>query len=146
VERTFEFKTGRVIVPGHSVKTLLQVDVYLRQRYFYRNDGQNGFNVHSNPFVQIESPALPAPLKFAVLGNGLHLAAAKTLLAGESGHDSRGNFGRVIITAAGIDQGFGAGTAAKMFKDDITISMFVANTIRGVHHFVVGTFTQIYGS
>lgn len=97
-----------------------------------------------NPFIQIESPAFAdvtdqtgQPL------NGV-LKAAKTLVSGERGNDNRGNFGRVILTEAGLDR-FSAGTGAELFANDFTIRVSVQNTVRGVSHFVAGTFTQIYG-
>jgi hypothetical protein len=145
-EKTFEFETGRVVIPANSVKDFLQIDVYLRQRYTYRNDGQNNFRAVTNPIVEIESAALPQPLRFAVMENGLHLRAGKFLSVGEWGTDSRGNFGRAFITAKDLDAQFGPGTARYFFKNDITISMHVANTVHGLDSYVAGTFTQIYGN
>lgn len=154
--KTIDFETGSVVVPGGSVRDLLQIDVYLRQRYFYRNDGQDRFEVVSNPIVQLESPVLDGltdpftgqPLdgviRFAVLGNGLHLAAAKSLGAGERGHDSRGNFGRAFVARKGLDALFGPDVGRRFFASDFTVRMFVNNEVQGIHHFVVGTFTQIY--
>lgn len=155
--KTIDFETGSVVVPGGSVRDLLQIDVYLRQRSFYRNDGQDRFTVSSNPFIQIESPVLDGlidlftgqPLdgvfRFAVFGNGLHLAIAKSLGPGESGLDSRGNFGRAILTREGLDARFGSGIGRRLFADDLTIRMSVDNRVQGLDHFVAGTFTQVYG-
>jgi hypothetical protein len=154
-EKTFEFETGRAVVSGGTIRSVLQIDLYLRQRYFYRNAGQNRFHVHTNPFIEIESPAfvdvtdqagqpLNGILKFAVLGNGLHLAAAKTLVSGEQGDDSRGNFGRVVLTKASLDR-FRAGTGASFFANDFTVRVSIENTVRGISHFVAGTSSQIYG-
>lgn len=127
----------------------VSLDVHLRQRYFYRNDGQGRFSVHSNPYIQIESPALEAVggvVKWSVLGNGLHLAASKSLVSGENGNDSRGNFGREFISKRELDDWLGPGTGAKFFAKDFTVRMSVRNTIRGISHLVVGTWTVLYGS
>ena len=152
--QTIDVETGSVVLRRGTVRSFLQVDVYLRQRDFYRNDGQNQFRVHSNPFIQLESPVFNGlndpstgePLngvwKFSVLGNGLHLAAAKTLEGGESGNDSRGNFGRVIITRTELDQLFGNGTGAMVFSRDLTLRVSVISTVRGLHQFVVGTLSE----
>lgn len=155
--KTINFETGSAVVPVGTIKEVLQVAVYLRQRFFYRNDGQDVFAVSSNPFVQIESPAFEnltdpftgQPLngiwRFSVFGNGLHLAAAKSLAVGEEGLDSRGNFGQVVITRTGLDERFGPGTGAKFFARRFTVRMSVNNTVRGLYQFVAGTITQLYG-
>lgn len=80
-----------------------------------------------------------------VLGNGLHLAATKTLAPGENGLDSRGNFGRAILTREGLDARLGSGIGRRLFANDLTIRMSVENRVQGLHHFVAGTFTQVYG-
>jgi len=143
--KTFEFEIGRVVIPAKSLKELLQIDLHLRQRYFYRNDGQGHFKAYSNPIVEIENAALPETFRFSFLGNGLHLAASKTLTEGEEGYDSRGNFGREIITAEYLDRVFGPSTGSNFFKNDITIRIYINNSVRGLWSFVVGAWGQIYG-
>ena len=34
---------------------------------------------------------------------------------------------------------------AALFADDVTLRMSVENEVQGLHHFVAGTFTQVYG-
>ncbi|MDE3153929.1 MAG: hypothetical protein KGN76_02450 [Acidobacteriota bacterium] len=156
--KVIEFETGSVVIPHDTVHDLLQVDVYLRQRYQYRNDGQSdGFTIISNPFIEIDSPAfdhLTDPVtgtpmngvwKSAVLGNGLFLGTTKTLAAGETGEDNRGNFGRQIITREGLDRRFGPGIGLKLFSSDFTIRMSIRSTVHGVPTLVEGTITQVYG-
>jgi hypothetical protein len=144
--REFEFEIAHTTIPGKSLRNMLQIDLHLRQRYFYRNDGQNGFRATTNPIIEIESPALPRIWRFSFLGNGLHLSARRCpLLEGENGHESRGNFGRQIITADKIDYRFGSGTSSKFFKNDIIIRIYLENTVWGIHNYVTGVFAQIYG-
>jgi hypothetical protein len=149
-EKSFEFETGSAVVKGGTLTTLLQVDVYLRQRFYYRNAGQNRFSAYTNPLVEIESPAFrdhttDSRVKWAVLGNGLHLATSKSLATGEWGSDNRGNFARELITKNQLDSWFGEGTGATFFANDFTVRMYVRNTVIGLNHFVVGTFTNLYG-
>lgn len=153
--RQIEFETGSVVIPGKTLKSFFLVDVYLRQRYFYRNDGQNFFRAHTLPVIEIESvvfndlndPATGTPLngKLRITLNGLHLDAGKTLVAGERGNDSRGNKDSILFSSELFDENFGPGTAKDLFKNDLTIRMRVENTVQGLHHFVVGTFTKVFG-
>ena len=101
------------------------MDVYLRQRYSYRNDGQNSFRVTSFPVIELASvvfnnlndPITGAPLngRWRVTLNGLFLGTNKTLAAGERGSDNRGNKDSFIFSAEFFDRNFGDGTAAELF-------------------------------
>jgi hypothetical protein len=153
--KQIDFETGSVTIPGNTVKNFLLVDVYLRQRYFYRNDGQNFFRAFTLPVIEIESvifnnlndPATGTPLngKLRITLNGLHLDAGKTLVAGERGNDSRGNKDSFLFSSEFLDGNFGPGTAKEVFKNDLTIRMRVENRVQGLHDFVAGTFTKVFG-
>ena len=153
--KQIDFETGSVTIPGKTLENFFLVDVYLRQRYFYRNDGQNFFRAFTFPVIEIESVALnnlndpvtglPLNGKLRITLNGLHLDAGKTLVAGERGNDSRGNKDSFLFSAELFDVNFGPGTAKEVFKNDLTIRLKVENTVQGLSHFVVGTFTRVFG-
>ena len=153
--KQINFETGAVTIPGKTLKHFFLLDVYLRQRYSYRNDGQNSFRATTLPVVELESvvfnnlndPATGAPLngRLKITLSGLFLGANKTLADGESGADNRGNKDSFVFSEEVFDSRFGAGTAKELFKNDLTIHMKVENTVRGVDNFVAGTFTKVYG-
>lgn len=153
--KQIDFETGSVLIPGNTLRNFLLVDVYVRQRYFYRNDGQNFFRAFTFPVIEIESvvfdnvndPATGTPLngKLRVTLNGLHLDAGKTLVAGEIGNDSRGNKDSFLFSSEFFDGNFGSGTANELFKNDLTLHIRVENRVLGLHDFVVGTFTKVFG-
>jgi hypothetical protein len=153
--KQINFETGAVVIPGKTLKRFFLLDVYLRQRFSYRNDGQNSFRVNTLPVVELESvvfnnlndPSTGTPLngKLRLTLNGLFLGANKSLGAGESGADNRGNKDSFLFPAEFFDSRFGAGTAEELFKNDLTIHMRVENTVNGVNNFVAGTFTKVYG-
>ncbi len=153
--KQIDFETGNVTIPGGTLNNFFLVDVYLRQRYFYRNDGQNFFRAFTFPVIEIESvifnnlndPATGTPLngKLKITLNGLHLDAGKTLVAGERGNDSRGNKDSFLFSSEFFDLNFGMGTAKDIFKNDLTIHIKVENSVQGLQHFVVGTFTKVLG-
>lgn len=154
-EKQIDFETGAVTIPRRTLKNFFLVDIHLRQRYFYRNDGQNSFTAFTLPVIELESvvfnnlndPATGAPLngKWRITLNGLHLAANKTLVTGEGGHDSRGNKNSFLFPRELFDGTFGDGTARELFRNDLTIHMRVENRVKGLHHFVAGTFTKVFG-
>lgn len=154
--KQIDFETGNVTIPGKTLENFFLVDVYLRQRYFYRNDGQNFFRAFTFPVIEIESvvfnnlndPGTGTPLngKLRITLNGLHLDAGKTLVAGERGNDSRGNKDSFLFSSEFFDGNFGPGTAKEVFKNDLTIHMKVENRVQGLHDFVVGTFTKVFGN
>ena len=153
--KQINFETGSVTIPGKTLKHFLLLDVYLRQRYSYRNDGQDSFRATTFPVVELESvvfnnlndPATGAPLngRLKITLNGLFLGTDKTLAAGESGRDNRGNKDSFLFSEELIDSRFGKGTAKELFENDLTIHMKVENIVRGLDNFVAGTFTKVYG-
>jgi hypothetical protein len=154
-EKQINFETGVVTIPGKTIKNYFLVDVYLRQRFAYRNDGQDFFRVITLPVIELEStifnnlndPVTGNPLdgKWRITLNRLFIGANKTLVSGERGADNRGNRESFLFSVELLDANFGAGTASKLFKSDITIRMSVENTLRGVSNFVTGTTTKVYG-
>jgi hypothetical protein len=154
-EQQINFETGVVTIPGKTIKNYFLVDVYLRQRFGYRNDGQDFFRVITLPVIELESevfnglndPVTGEPLngKWRITLNRLFIGANKTLVAGERGADNRGNRESFLFSAELLDENFGAGTASSLFKSDMTIRMSVENTVRGVSNFVTGTTTKVYG-
>jgi len=154
-EKLINFEAGVATIPGNTIKHFFLVDVYLRQRFAYRNDGQNFFRVITLPVIELESevfnnlndPVTGAPLngKWRITLNRLFIGANKTLVAEERGADNRGNRESFLFSAELLNENFGAGTANKLFKKDMTIRMKVENTVRGVSNFVTGTNTKVYG-
>jgi hypothetical protein len=155
-EKVIEFETGRTTIPGGTIANILEVRIYLRQRYFYRNDGQNSFRATTFPIIELESPVFnglidpftgePSNGVITYTLSGLHLDASKALVSGEWGNDSRGNFMSDIWTEEWFDKVFGKGIGKEVFKNDLTIRMRVKNWVKGLTHFVVGTNTLLYGN
>jgi hypothetical protein len=154
--KNIEFETGRITIPGGTLKDVLQMRIYLRQRVFFRNDGQNIFKAHSLPVIELESPifyGLQGSTTEEILNGvlsislpGLHVSIGKGLVSGENGHNSRGNFDEFTFSAADFDQAFGEGIGKEIFKNNLTVRLRVINEVQGVSHFVVGTSTKIYGN
>lgn len=154
-QKQINFETGAATIPGKTIKHFFLVDVYLRQRYSYRNDGQDFFRAVSIPVIELESvvfnnlndPVTGAPLngKWRITLSGLFLGVDKTLVADERGRDNRGNKDSFLFSKELIDGSFGEGTAKELFKNDLTIRIKVENTVRGVNNFVAGTFTNVFG-
>ena len=153
-KKEFEFETGRVTLPGVTIKSFLEMRIYVRQRYFYCNDGQDFFRARTLPIIELESPVFndltnpytgePLNGKITYSLNGIMLNACKTLVEGELGADSRGNFRAYIWTEEYFDAIFGKGIGKEVFRNDLTIIMRVKNWVLGLNHFVIGTMTELY--
>lgn len=155
-EKQINFLSQEVIVPGDTLQNVIILDLYLRQRYFFRNDGQNRFRALTFPVLELKSPAFDnlndpdtgEPLNgvLRITLNILHLDAAKTLVAGESGLDSRGNKHEFVFTREFFDSAFGAGVGEEVFKQDLRIRILLENRVIGLHHFVLGTRLTVLGN